>query len=215
MVFALAPLGARPAHASHLRTGASATTTASLNLRSGAGTNYYIKRTIPSGATVYVVAGPYNTHWYKVTYGGTTGYVYGYYLRQGTTTASYSGAGQGVANLARSYVGYQYVWGGASPSAGFDCSGLTQYVFGRYGVSLPHSASSQAYYGVPVSRSSLRPGDLLVFQGTNGSGISHVAIYYGNGWMISASNPYRDVEMVQINNGYWEYHWWGARRLVN
>jgi N-acetylmuramoyl-L-alanine amidase len=209
-------MGAPPARAAHLQSKSYATTTASVNLRSGPGTNYYVKRTIPSGARVYVYYQASGTHWYKVAYSGTEGYVYGYYLKQGTSgTSSTSSTGQAIASTARSYVGYSYVWGGASPSTGFDCSGLTQYVYGRYGIYLPHSAASQAYMGYAVSRSNLRPGDLLVFQGTNGPGISHVAIYYGNGYMISASNPSLDVEMVRIDNGYWNYHWWGARRLVN
>ncbi len=216
LLLAFASLGAPHAQATHLQWKSYATTTTSISLRSGAGTSYYVKRTIPYGARVYVYYRVSGTHWYKVSYSGTTGYAHGYYLRQGTSsTSSTSSKGQAIANTARSYVGYRYTWGGASPSTGFDCSGFTQYVYGRHGIYLPHSAASQAYKGYAVSRSNLRPGDLLVFQGTNGPGISHVAIYYGNGYMISASNSYRDVEMVRINNGYWEYHWWGARRLAS
>ncbi len=226
LILAFVSLGA-PAAQAHGTPGAYATTIAALNLRSGPSTGYGTMRVIPYGVSVYVNDGPYNGDWYNVTYAGTTGYVHGNYINPssaspgttttttGSTSSNYSSNGQSVADTARRHVGYRYVWAGASPATGFDCSGLVQYVYGLNGISLPHSSASQAYAGTPVSRSELRPGDLVVFQGTNGPGISHVAIYYGNGWMISASNPGTGVEMVQIDNGYWNYHWWGARRLVN
>lgn len=76
-------VGARPAAAAHLSPGTYATTTSALNMRSGPGTGYYVQRVIPYGARVYVNRGPYYGDWYEVTYGGTRGYSYGYYLRYG------------------------------------------------------------------------------------------------------------------------------------
>ncbi len=89
----------------------------------------------------------------------------------------------GAVSIAMQYLGIPYVWGGASPS-GFDCSGLTMYVYAQMGVYLPHSAAAQLYSGTPVSYSQLAPGDLVFF----GSPISHVGIYIGGGSMIHA--PY-------------------------
>jgi len=98
--------------------------------------------------------------------------------------------GQAVA-MAKSYLGVPYVWGGSSPS-GFDCSGLVQYIYGKLGVSLPHSSRLQYNYGSPVSRSNLRAGDLVFFY----SPIHHVGIYVGGGRMIDATGnrvQYSDV----------------------
>jgi cell wall-associated NlpC family hydrolase len=81
-------------------------------------------------------------------------------------------------------VGIPYRWGGSSPRGGFDCSGLTRWVYGHVGVSLPHSSAAQWRYGRRVSRRALRPGDLLFF-----SGLGHVGIYLGRGAVIHAPRP--------------------------
>lgn len=86
-----------------------------------------------------------------------------------------------VVSIAAQYLGVPYVWGGASPS-GFDCSGLTMYVYAQVGIYLPHSAAAQYNSGTPVSASEMAPGDLVFF----GSPISHVGIYVGGGSMIHA-----------------------------
>src|SRR5699024_3254361 len=74
-----------------------------------------------------------------------------------------------------------YVWGGSSPS-GFDCSGLTSYVYRQVGVSLPRTAASQQNFGTRVSLSALQPGDLVFW----GSPAYHVGIYIGGGSYIHA-----------------------------
>ena len=220
LVLAFVSLGAPAAQASHIRTGAYATTTANLNLRSGPSTGYYVKRVIPYGARVWVSSGPYNSYWYRVYYSGTSGYVHGNYLRQGTTSSgtsstSYSSKGAAIAATAKSYVGYRYTYGGSSPSTGFDCSGFTQYVYKVNGIYIPRTVSGQAYSGWGVSRSSLRPGDILVFQNTAGYGLSHVGIYVGNGWMVDAGTYSTGVHYSYIYSSYWSARWFGARRLSN
>ena len=86
------------------------------------------------------------------------------------------------------YLGERYVYGGARPEVGFDCSGFVQYVFGRHGISLPRTSRQQATAGQPLSRpvASLQPGDLMFFS-SKGRGVDHVAIYAGNNRMIHSS----------------------------
>ena len=63
----------------------------------------------------------------------------------------------GVVGIAMQYLGIPYLWGGASPASGFDCSGFAMYVYAQVGVSLPHHAASQYSYGVPSRAISSRP----------------------------------------------------------
>lgn len=88
----------------------------------------------------------------------------------------------GVVNIARSLLGIGYVYGGTT-TAGFDCSGFTQYVYGKAGVSIPRTASAQQAAATPVS--SPRPGDLVFW----GSSAYHVGIYTGPDMMIDSPKP--------------------------
>jgi cell wall-associated NlpC family hydrolase len=101
-----------------------------------------------------------------------------------------------------------YVWGGASPSTGFDCSGFVMYVFAQIGVSLPHHAASQYNYGVPVSRDQLAPGDLVFFDG-----LGHVGIYIGNGQFIHAPHTGDVVKISSLYEDWYSATYYGARRL--
>lgn len=89
-----------------------------------------------------------------------------------------------VVAIAQRYLGVPYVWGGASPSQGFDCSGLVMYVFAQVGISLPHGATMQQRMSTPVPLNALEPGDLVFFG--NASFSYHVGIYVGGGEMIAA-----------------------------
>lgn len=110
-----------------------------------------------------------------------------------------------VVLTALQYLGVPYVWGGESPS-GFDCSGLTKYVFAQYGVDLPHFAASQFNMGTPVSLEDLQPGDLLFW----GPGYPHhVAMYIGNNQYIEAPNF---DEVVCVSTLVIDSDYAGARR---
>ena len=107
--------------------------------------------------------------------------------------------------------GKQYVAGAAGPNS-FDCSGFTQYVYkkatGKY---LPHYSGAQMNKARRVSKSNLKPGDLL-FYGSNGS--QHVSMYIGKGKMIHATNPRTDVRIDSVNNAYWRGRFAGAGRII-
>ncbi|MGH8971002.1 MAG: C40 family peptidase [Actinomycetes bacterium] len=91
-----------------------------------------------------------------------------------------------VLEIAAAQEGDSYSYGAAGPDS-FDCSGFTQYVFGKVGISLPHSSSAQA--DVARSVSSPQPGDLVFVHNGGGGSIGHVAIYAGDGYWYEASNP--------------------------
>ena len=107
------------------------------------------------------------------------------------------------------YLGIPYVWGGASPSEGFDCSGLTTYVYAQLGVSLPHYAASQYGMGVPVSRDQLQPGDLVFFRG-----LGHMGMYIGSGSFIHAPHTGDVVKISSLSDSYYVENWVGARRVA-
>ena len=108
--------------------------------------------------------------------------------------------------IANRLTGTPYVWGGASPRSGFDCSGLVQYVYGKLGIPLPHYTVSQYGRGRPVSRSSLRPGDLVFFYGLN-----HVGIYAGGGKYIHAPRAGTTVRWASLASS----SFYAARRIVS
>ena len=108
--------------------------------------------------------------------------------------------------IANQLTGIRYVWGGASPRSGFDCSGLVQYVYRKLGIPLPHYTVSQYRRGRSVSRSSLRPGDLVFFYGLN-----HVGIYAGAGKYIHAPRAGLTVRWASLAS---TPSYYGARRIL-
>ena len=115
---------------------------------------------------------------------------------------------------AEKYLGYPYVWGGASPSTSFDCSGFVSWVINNcgngwsYGRRTAEGLRNLCSY---VSPSEAKPGDLIFFQGTyNTSGASHVGIYVGNGMMIHCGDP---IQYTSINTAYWQGHFFQFGRI--
>lgn len=99
---------------------------------------------------------------------------------------------QTVVNAAKAHLGLPYLYGGTSPSTGFDCSGLTQYAFRQAGIAIPRVSYEQAAAGRAVPYSQLRVGDLVAFN----SPVSHVGIYVGNGQFIHSP---RTGDVVKIS----------------
>lgn len=133
-------------------------------------------------------------------------------VSRGTTTrtAAASSKASAVIATAKSYMGVPYVWGGESPS-GFDCSGFTQYVLKKNGVSIPRVTADQFGAGVSVSKSNLRVGDLVFFT-TYKQGPSHVGFYMGGGQFIHASSS-KGVTISSLNSSYYSDRYVGARRV--
>ena len=127
------------------------------------------------------------------------------------TSVPASSNGSSIVATAKQYLGYKYVYGGSSPSTGFDCSGFTSYVFKQHGISLSRTAAGQYGNGVAVSRANLQPGDLVMF---GKSGINHVAIYIGGGQIIHASTPSTGVRIDSLTTGYYNNNYAGARRIL-
>jgi Cell wall-associated hydrolases (invasion-associated proteins) len=180
-----------------------------LNVRSSPSTSASIVGKLYNGTKVTIVDS--SNGWYKISFNGSTAWISGSYV----TLSSAAGRIQTVISTANSVLGVKYVYGGASPSTGFDCSGLVLYAFSKAGVTLPHNASMQSTLGVPVSRASLQPGDVIFFS-TDGSGsINHNGIYIGNGSFINAQSGAGDVQVASLSVSYWSSKYITARRYIS
>lgn len=117
--------------------------------------------------------------------------------REASSSAAPSYSGGGAAGWAATKVGSAYRYGASGPNA-FDCSGFTQWCYAQMGISIPRTAGAQASGGAYVARGDLQPGD-LVFYSAGGGGISHVAMYVGNGQIIHAGTPRTGVCYSSVN----------------
>ncbi|MFL5943004.1 MAG: C40 family peptidase [Gaiellaceae bacterium] len=124
-----------------------------------------------------------------------------------------------VVAIAAQYLGVPYLWGGASPKTGFDCSGLVTYVFAQLGISLPHYAAAQYYYpdAVWVAPNRLKPGDLVFFIGSDGTrkAPGHVGIYAGNGYLIDAPHTGAFVQVDNLDERWYANKYIAAKRIVS
>lgn len=119
--------------------------------------------------------------------------------------------GLAIVTTAKSFMGVPYVFGGTTP-AGFDCSGLVQYVFKMNGLDIPRLADEQYKLGRAVKPNQLTAGDLVFFT-TYTSGVSHVGIYLGEGNFLHASSS-KGVRIDSLSNEYWRPRFVGARKVV-
>jgi cell wall-associated NlpC family hydrolase len=105
--------------------------------------------------------------------------------------------------IAKRYLGIPYVWGGSTPTGGFDCSGLMMYVYRQLGITLDHYAAWQFLEGTRVAPQDLQPGDLVFFE-PKSDGPGHVGMYVGDGKMINAPHTGDVVRIVSIQgrSGY-------------
>ena len=116
-----------------------------------------------------------------------------------TSSSSSSSSGNAVYDTATDYLGLKYVWGGASLTSGADCSGFTQQIYKKFGVSLPHHAADQAKMGTKItSKKKLQAGDLVFFGSKNN--ITHVGIYGGDGKFIESPHTGASVRVSKLSS---------------
>lgn len=208
-----------------------------VNLRTGPGTSHSILTQAKLNEKAYIIG--INSKWFKVIYGNHIGYIRSDYVdltevpyenrasqkdplffvggKSTGITPSPSALNGGVTAqqiiaTAKKYIGVPYLWGGMTP-AGFDCSGYVQYVFKAHGISLPRTSKQQWAVGTSVSKAQLQPGDLVFFQNTYTTGVSHLGIYIGDGQFIHASSS-QGVTISRLDNSYWISHYLGAKRIL-
>lgn len=187
-------------------------TTANLNVRTGASTKSKILGVLSTGTEV---SGVSNNGWFQIEYNGSTAFVSESYLTENrpqaraaveeapvAAPASDSATIDAIIRDAKAQVGKRYVYGTAGPNT-FDCSGLTYYLYKKHaGVTLPRSSASQATAGTTVSKSDMKPGDLIFFINPGASRIGHVAIYVGGGQYVHASTPATGVKYDSTSGNY-------------
>jgi cell wall-associated NlpC family hydrolase len=121
--------------------------------------------------------------------------------------------GRAIAQFALGFEGVPYRLGGSDP-AGFDCSGLVQYVFAQYGIDVPRVVEDQYDVGKKIRPSDIKPGDLMFFNTkSRGSGASHVAIAIGRDSFVHAPNSTGVVRVETLASTYWGARYVGARRV--
>lgn len=206
--------------------------TTALNVRTGPGTENKIIGVLPEGT---YVEGSFENNWLKIDYQNTVGYVSGKYLSeteiQKPTESKKEDEGSqsntkvdkesqssidNMVDAAWSFVGYPYVYGEESPEKGFDCSGLTYYLYKEYaGVTLNRVSGAQMSNGYSVSKDSLQPGDLVFFTSDGSSRVGHVGIYVGDRKFIHASTPATGVKVNSVDDTYYTRNFAGARRIID
>ena len=118
---------------------------------------------------------------------------------------------------ATKYIGYPYVWGGASPETSFDCSGFVSYVFTNSSVYNTGRLGAKGLRSLcrNVPDEQAQPGDIVFFEGTMGAdvaGITHCGIYVGNGMMLHCGNP---IGYADLSDAYWQTHFHSFGRVPN
>ncbi len=110
--------------------------------------------------------------------------------------------GESVAQEVLKYMGIRYRGAVADPARGFDCSGLTWYVFNRYGINTPRGTDYYYNAGIVIPYSQIAPGDVIAWDTRKNDGritITHVGIYIGNGMMVHASSTKNAVVKESVS----------------
>lgn len=216
----------------NIECGGAKITTSVLNMRSGPGTENSIVTKLYEGNVAKIIG--INNAWFKVQYGGQTGYISPDYVEivkcsnsstssasTSVSTASYastssaSGTRQQIVDYAATLLGCKYVYGGNTPS-GFDCSGYVKYVFAHFGVNLSRTSASQYSNSVHIRKSDLNVGDLVFFSQARGSSkVGHVGIYVGGGQFIHAASPGKGVRYDSLSDSYYSSHYIGSGRVLS
>lgn len=112
--------------------------------------------------------------------------------------------GRAIVEYALKFNGNAYLfggsWNGEIPYTPTDCSGFTQGIYKHFGIDIPRVARDQANVGREVELKDIQPGD-LVFYSSNGSTVTHAALYIGNGKIIHAQTPLLGIGISNIRLG--------------
>jgi cell wall-associated NlpC family hydrolase len=114
--------------------------------------------------------------------------------------------------FALKYLGTRYVWGGSSPQQGFDCSGLVSWAFRQAGYNMPRDMWGQLQSGERVNKADLKPGDIVFFVNTYTRGLSHDAIYLGDGKFVHAATESLGIIISRLDETYWAARYYAAVR---
>ena len=208
-----------------------------LRIREGIGVAAPLFTTVPEGTILTIVNGPLadsgGSLWYGVSTGDEYGWSLGLYLTPIQSTATHALAdtrrlaslsvtrplvsqprrGQAIVAEALTHLDVPYVWGGSTPAAGWDCSGMVQWLYRTvWGLSLPRVTEDQWLIGTPVPRSQIEAGDIVFFYDTFGPGITHNGIALSDGRFIQARDtPYGTV-ISSLDEQRYIDHYAGARR---
>lgn len=188
-----------------------------LNMRSDSSENSRLIRTLPNKYSLSVLGAEHG--WIQVQDDdGQKGYVNAKYItfnrgeKPSNKELIENTKAKAIVSFSKKYIGTPYVWGGTNLTAGVDCSGFVYSIYKNFGITL--NRSSKAMYsgnGTPVSKSSLKEGDLVFFN-TSGSGVSHVGMYIGNNQYIHSGNS--GVQITSLSTAYSMRTYVGAKRIL-
>ncbi|BBF42948.1 NLP/P60 family protein [Lachnospiraceae bacterium KM106-2] len=177
-------------------------TATSLNVRKSASTSSSKIGSVAKG-TKHVVLSQ-SKGFAKIKYNSTYGYISTDYVTiaraftYATKVATSSKTtGQDVADYAVQFVGNPYKWGGTSLTNGADCSGFTQSVYKKFGITIPRTSKTQATAGTKISVSNRKAGDLLFYR--EDGVVNHVALYIGNNKIVHASSTRDGIKISNYN----------------
>ena len=120
---------------------------------------------------------------------------------------------RGIVLDALGQIGRPYRYGGTTP-AGFDCSGLTQYVYAQHGLTLPRTSREQFEAGDTIDLDDAEPGDLLFYSFGGGGRIDHVAVYLGDGQAVHAPSSGKAVIVAPVAQRWWMDRYVDAVRVI-
>ena len=195
-----------------------------LRVREGPGTEHNIIGNASHGS-IFPILNQVGK-WYEIIFDGSNGFVHADYVNvldeseisslEDVTSTPLNNQQKKLADqivdYAMQFKGYPYVYGTEGPDT-FDCSGFTYYVYKHFGYTLNRTSKDQLKNGTPVEKSDLQPADLVLFS-RNGSVVTHVGLYIGEGKFIHASTSTTGVIISNIHSTYYTEHFFAARRII-